>query len=200
MTNVYEIIDDLRKAKHWSMRTLANLAGIAPTTFVSMMKRKADKISIPTLSRIAAVFGAEWYELLTPDPYTGLRDIDPATRVYTEVPEQEKMWIINNVLSRPTEPVLPLDVAGRGIAPMEQHMQAAKYSADDLLFRQSIDFFLNQLNTRGLREAMHQLLIIANDPNNTSKEDNLCHEDEPPTAQVCNPESAQTDAGNAGTK
>jgi len=203
MSNVYDVIDELRKSKHWSRRTLANLASIAPTTLASMMNRKSDLISIDMLKKIAAVFDSEWYELLSADPQTELRDTPTSSRIRTEVPAQDKALIISNVLSKPIEPIMAIAATGRGAAitePMVPQLPVAKYGDDMSLFRRSIVFILNQLNTQGLREAMHQLLIIANDPNNTLKEENLCHEDEPPTAQDYSPESALTDAGNAGSQ
>lgn len=202
MKNVYDVIDTLRESSHWSWRKLAFLAEIKPSTLATLMKRKSDKISVDLLVKLAKVFGVEWYELLTLDPNTHLRFVPPSDRVYSEVQDYEFDDIVDHALNHPGHirfsngfgaPITPPSTP----APLSEQLP----DSDELLFRQSIEFILGKLNEDGLREAMRQLLSIAKDPRySNTKEDTLCHEDEPPMAQDYSRANAQTDAGNAGSR
>lgn len=198
MKNVYDVIDNLQTSSHWSQRKLAELAELKPSTFATLMKRRSDKISIDILIKLSKVFGVEWYELLTLDPNTHLRLADPSGRVYTEVQDYEFHDIVDHALNHPGH-VRFSNGFGDPIASTPLSVQQP--DSDELLFRQSIEFILGKLNEDGLRDAMRQLLAIAKDPRySNTKEDTLCHEDEPPTAQDYSRVNAQTAAGNAGSK
>jgi len=211
MCNVYEIIDEIREARHLSLRKLAMLAGMAPTTFVSMMTRRPDNISVSTLTKIALVFGVRWYELLSANPLSEFHKFAPydhdTARISSKVSDQEKSVIIRNVLSRPTRPDLltesnyPVEDVGHPVKQGKQRDESSILSDENVIFRQSINSILRRLNTQGLMEAMRHLLDIANDPNYIIiKEDTLCQEDEPPAAQDYNPENVPMDDGKPASK
>ena len=201
MSNVYEVIDKLREASHWSWRGLAVLAKISPSTLATLIKRKPDKINVGTLTKLAGVFGVEWYELLTLNSNTSLRDMAPSERVYVEVQDFEFQDIIDHALHHPGHIRFSNGFGDPITTPSPTPQYAPQPTSDEQLFRQTIGFILDKLNTTGLREAMRRLLDIAYDPQYTNqKEETLCQEDEPRTAQDYNPESAQTDDGNAVTK
>ena len=137
-----------------------------------------------------------------PHVITHLRFVPPSDRVYSEVQDYEFYEIVDHALNHPGHirfsndfgaPVTPPSTS----APISEQLP----DSDELLFRQSIEFILGKLNEAGLREAMRQLLTIAKDPNySNTKEDTLCHEDEPPMAQDYSRANAQTDAGNADSR
>lgn len=202
MKNVYDVIDTLRESSHWSWRKLAVLAEIKPSTLATLMKRRSDKISVDILMQLAKVFGVEWYELLTLNPNTHLRLADSSERVYAEVHDYEFNDIIDHALNHPGHIRFANGFGDPVAPPARQEFQITSLpDTDELLFRQSIEVFLGKLNPDGLKEAMRRILEIVNDPRySKTKEDTLCHEDEPPTAQDYSRANAQTDAGNAGSK
>lgn len=202
MKTVYDVIDTLRESSHWSWRKLATLAELKPSTLATLMKRRSDKISVDILIKLAKVFGVEWFELLTLNPNTHLRLADSSERVYAEVHDYEFNDIIDHALNHPGHIRFTNGFGDPVTPPARQEFQiTSQPDTDEQLFRQSIDFILGKLNEAGLREAMRQLLTIAKDPHySNSKEDTLCQEDEPPTAQDYSRANAQTDAGNAGSK
>ena len=202
MKNVYDVIDSLQTSSHWSQRKLAELAKLKPSTLATLMKRRSDKISIDILIKLSKVFGVEWYELLTLDPNTHLRLAAPAERVYTEVQDYEFHDIVDHALNHPGH-IRFSNGFGDPITPPVRSIphSAQQPDSDESLFRQSIEFILGKLNEDGLREAMRQLLAIAKNPRySNTKEDTLCHEDEPPMAQDYSRVNAQTAAGNADSK
>ena len=202
MKTVYNVIEELQAASHWSMRKLADLAKLKPSTLSTLMKRKSDKISVDILSKLAKVFGVEWYELLTLDPNTHLRLADSSERVYAEVHDYEFNDIIDHALNHPGHIRFANGFGDPVTPPSRQEFQlTSQPDTDEQLFRQSIEVFLGKLNPDGLKEAMRRILEIVNDPRySKTKEDTLCHEDEPPMAQDYSRANAQTDAGNAGSR
>ena len=199
MKNVYDVIDTLRESSHWSMRKLAELAKLKPSTLATLMKRRSDKISVDILIQLAKVFGVEWYELLTLNPNTHLRLVTSSERVYTAVEDYEFYDIVDHALNHPGHIRFANGFGDPVTPPARQEFQiTSQPDTDELLFRQSIEVFLGKLNPDGLKEAMRRILEIVNDPRySKTKEDTLCHEDEPPTAQDYSRANAQTDAGNA---
>ena len=165
MKTVYDVIDILQEASHWSMRKLAELSKIKPSTLATLMKRRSDKISVEILIKLAKVFGVEWYQLLTLNPDTHLRLAAPSERVYAEVQDYELDDIIEYALNHPGH-VRFSNGFGDPVAPPSPHefRFTAPPDSDELLFRQSIEFFLGKMNPDGLKEAMRRILEIVNDP------------------------------------
>jgi transcriptional regulator with XRE-family HTH domain len=62
--DIYDIIDVIRVKNHLSVRRLALLAGISPTTLASVLTRKPKSIDKDMLIGISNVFNITWYELI----------------------------------------------------------------------------------------------------------------------------------------
>lgn len=179
MSSVYDVIDELREAKHLSMRKLAELAGIKPTTLVSMMKRRPDTIKSTTLANIAAVFGVKWYQLIgktEDDPVARMDDV----KVQAAMSELEKEDIVDQILNAPFEMPSKDAIIQDAINMYVQEVvnvyadtedeDSPKKENDSVVLRGGIYLMLNQLNRKGLLKVMAYVLDVAQD-SECSKQD-----------------------------
>jgi transcriptional regulator with XRE-family HTH domain len=95
MSDVYEVIEELRKHKYWSRRKLAHIAGINENTMVTIMSRRSPSISKIRLNQIANVFGVTWQDLVSENAINIKAAKVPATLTNTE-----KEKIIQNITNK----------------------------------------------------------------------------------------------------
>ena len=94
MSNVYEVIDELRERKHLSIRKLAILAQMPPTTLVSIMYRQPVALSKARLSMIAKALGVEWTDLVNEAASQA-----GTYKISTALTDEEKEHILEKVIS-----------------------------------------------------------------------------------------------------
>ena len=167
--NIFEVIETLRKARGLSGRKLADLAGIRPTTFASMMSRKPLKIPKAYLQSLAAVLGVRWYDLINTsmDAYPG----DGVT-VPTMLSPEEKEEVLLKVLGPNADPceIYAEQVAAQGNPLNANPVNFANY--DNVIHeqhKQAICLILDTLNAHGLREVMNFAMQLSNDPNYSAR-------------------------------
>ena len=148
MTTVFDIINELRGAKHLSVRGLGQEAGIPPTTFESMMARRPRSVDIERLNKIAGVFGLEWQDL-----FEYGRDVhgknSEKPKVDTYIKEDEIPYILERAFEK-----AGLDGAGSLYLNMRPTV-----SAPDR-FRDVLHALIERLNDEGVMEAMFKLSEI----------------------------------------
>ena len=151
MTTVYDIIEELRKAKNLSIRKLADAAGMAPSTLESILTKKAQGISVLRLRQIAGAFDLEWTDLFE----TG-REYQVATgekaKVNSYIKEEEKQGILHRAFQKAN-----LDAV---IQPYE----TPEILSLDESYIMLLNSTIKELNTDGLKEAVFSLMSLARDP------------------------------------
>lgn len=152
MTTVFDIINELRGAKHLSVRGLGQEAGIPPTTFESMMARRPRSIDIERLSKIANVFGLTWQDL-----FEYGREVHGAgsdkPKVDTYIKEDEIPYILERAFEK-------AGVDGTGS--MYLNMRPTMSAPDR--FRDVLHALIERLNDEGVMEAMFKLSEIERNP------------------------------------
>ena len=185
MSNVYEVIDALRRSKGYSFRELAGRTGISHTTLASILTRRVPKISASTLEAIAKAFEIGVNDLLpnrTPIQGAGKHVL----RYWAELTEEEAEQVLTNLIGENYEQFLSdekINVVND--RPYTNRAEPATRATMSRHFRQTINFVLNKLNDDGLMEAMRRVLDVAQDPQYcistttlTKKEDDQCQENE----------------------
>lgn len=94
MSSVYEVIDELRERKHLSVRKLAIIAGMPPSTLVSILDRRSVKLSKERLGAIANALGVEWTDLVN-EAASKARTY----KVSMALTEEEKKCIVEKIMS-----------------------------------------------------------------------------------------------------
>ena len=155
MVTVFDIIEKLLVEKGLSVRRLAQLAKMAPTTLESIMTRKPKWVSTARLETIAKVFQLHWTDLFEPGREEYVTDTNPP-KVSAYIKKEEAEEIVDRALEK----------SGEGFAfAFDVHVEPQrKQNDDEVLFRKSVNAILNRLNSDGLLEAMRRLLVIEEDP------------------------------------
>lgn len=199
MTDVYAIIDALREHKYLSVRKLAELAGINPSTLATIMARRPKTISRKYLEALGGVLGVMWFDLVNVPEYAYSDDAKIPAALSAEDAEivlhaligSEERTFAHQFLpekahtSRLPEKQMEVELNGRLSALQHDDWEAEEGSVQDAYYRQSIIYMLGRLNTEGLLEAMHQVAAIARNPSlcrGNIKEDTLCEKEKPPMA------------------
>ena len=166
---IFDGIEALRKARGLSGRKLAELSGMKPTTFASMMTRKPLEIPKAYLQSLAAILGVRWYDLLnvTSDAYPG-----NGVKVPTMLSPQEKEEVLLKVLGPYADPssVYAEQLAARGNPLNANPVNFSNY--DQVIHaqhKQAICLILDMLNFDGLREVMNYAMRLSNDPDYSSR-------------------------------
>ena len=165
MSNLYEVIEALRRWKGYSMRELAERAEIPHTSLASIMSRRSSKISVNTLESIANVFNKEAHNLYTIQSVLS-RTPNSVMRVSTELSEEDMKSILSGIIGENYAEYLPPAESDyeRSINHDSKAKVTLNYGVDvGQHFRQSIIFMLNKLNEDGLMEAMRRVLEVAQD-------------------------------------
>lgn len=152
---VYDVIAKLREKTDMSIRRLAMLASISPTTLTSMLQRRPERISIRTLDAIARVFMLEWKDLFNYEE-DQVPEIDRTGKVAAVMEEHDFLRVISRLVGEITT---PMDVMEQALA---QPLGYRPGNAADE-FKRSIHFVLDQLNDAGLMEAMRRILDVASE-------------------------------------
>lgn len=148
MTTVFDIINELRGAKHLSVRGLGQEAGIPPTTFESMMARRPRSIDIERLGMIAGVFGLEWQDLFEYGRDVHGKD-SKKPKVDTYIKEDEIPYILERAFAK----------AGlEGSGSVYLNMRPTMSEPDR--FRDVLHALIERLNDEGVMEAMFKLSEI----------------------------------------
>ena len=154
MITVFDVIDKLREEKGLSVRRLAQVAKIAPTTLESIMTRKPQFVTTDRLAAIAKVFQLQWTDLFEPGREEYVTKTTPQ-KVPTQIKEEYADEIVAHALEKSGE--------GFGV-PFDHYVERPKKNDDEVLFRKSVNAILNRLNSDGLLEAMRHLLMIEENP------------------------------------
>ena len=149
MTTVYDVIAELRDAKNWSTRRLAQEAGIPPTTLDSILSRKPQGLSIERLKQIAGAFGLEWLDLFEygRENLVSGKDKD---KVNSYIKEEELPYILEQAFMK----------AGLD-APIRQFEKLEPTVTVEDNYRQILKAMIDHLNETGLQEAMFVLMPIS---------------------------------------
>ena len=155
MVTVFDIIQKLLDEKGLSVRRLAQLAKMAPTTLESIMTRKPKWVSVARLESIARVFQLHWTDLFEPGREEYVTDTNPP-KVSSYIKAEQAEEIVERALEK----------SGQGFAFAFDFRveQQSKEKDDEVLFRKSVNAILNRLNSDGLLEAMRHLLTIEENP------------------------------------
>jgi len=152
---VFDIIQKLLDEKGLSVRRLAQLAKMAPTTLGSIMTRKPKWVSTARLEAIARVFQLHWTDLFEPgreEYVTG----EKLPKVSSYIKKEDEVDILARALEKSGE--------GFAFAFDFRVEPQQKQNDDEALFRKSVNAILNRLNSDGLLEAMRRLLDLENNP------------------------------------
>ena len=161
---VYDVINELRRVCNLSIRQLAALASISPTTLTSMLDRRPEKISIRTLDAIGQVFDLAWMDLY--NCYEGhCPDVDTAGKVSSALYPGD----FESIMARLAEMPIVAKRITRSLN-TRRPVQSADNGTDE--FRRSIHFVLERLNNDGLVEAMRRILELENDERYYKKNNN----------------------------
>lgn len=155
MATVFDVIEILMGEKKLSVRRLAQMAKLPPTTLESALTRRSRWISVHKLKAIAAVFNLEWTDLFEPDREESITD--PRNPKVSSLIRDEDMDAILSAA---------LEKSGEGFSffnPKREQPVPAQQT-DEMAFLQTTTAILNRLNNDGLMEAMRRLLDIAADP------------------------------------
>ena len=151
MTTVYDIIEELRKAKNLSIRKLADAAGIAPSTLESILTKRSQGISVLRLRQIASAFGLEWTDLFETGREYQVTMGDKA-KVNSYIKEEEQQGILYRAFQKAN-----LDAV---IQPYE----TPEILSLDESYIKLLNATIKELNTEGLKEAMFNLMSLAREP------------------------------------
>lgn len=152
MTTVFDIINELREAKHISIRNLGEAAGIKPTTFESMMARRPRSIDIKRLDHIARIFNLEWRDLFEYGREVHGADSEKP-KVDTYIKDEEKPYILERAFEK----------AGLEM-PTSAHFSMWSTTNDADRFRDILHALVDRLNDEGVMEAILRLSEIERDP------------------------------------
>ena len=170
---VYDVISAVRQLKGLSIRKLAMLANISPTTLTSMLDRKPEKVAFRTLDAIAQVFDLGWVDLFN---YENDRvpEVDSTGKVSMELAAGDFERIMSRLAAiKVITP--PNRLVSHHLNTRRPDPQFISGSAAE--FRRSINFVLERLNDDGLMEAMRRILELEKDERycikspNTNKEE-----------------------------
>lgn len=177
MTDVYAIIDALREHKYLSVRKLAELAGINPSTLATIMARKPKSISRKHLEALGGVLGAMWFDLVNVPEYAYSDDAKIPAALSDEDAEMIFRKLIGNEEKVCSSKCLPaknpmthlfekqMDEERNGMLSELRRGQGNEDLPDhDAHYRQSIIYMLERLNTEGLFETMHHVLVLTRTP------------------------------------
>ena len=161
MTTVFDIINELREAKHMTIRGLGEAIGMKPATFESMMTRRPRSIDLERLKCIAALFNLEWQDLFEEGREVhGEGTNKPKVDTYIK---HYEMPAIRERVFRKAEIDVPLpEYVLEQPVPTSALQKPAKLEADD--FRQVVYALLERLNSEGVMEAMRRVIEIERDP------------------------------------
>lgn len=152
MTTVYDIIEELRKAKNLSIRKLADAAGMAPSTLESILTKRAQGISVLRLRQIASAFDLEWTDLFE----TGREDQvgkGEKAKVNSYIKEEEQPYILQRAFQKASmNPPVHMFEEQEPELSMEEH------------YRQVVRSMIDRLNAEGLQEAMYVLMPVTREP------------------------------------
>lgn len=166
---IFDVIEALRKARGLSGRKLAELSGMKPTTFASMMTRKPAEIPKAYLQSLSAVLGVRWYDLLnvSSDAYSG-----DTIKVPTMLSPQEKEEVLLKVLGPGADPsaIYAEQIAAQGNQLNANPINFTNYDqAIHAQHKQAICLILDMLNFDGLREVMNYAMRLSNDPDYSAR-------------------------------
>ena len=144
INDIYDIIDILREKNNLSIRKLALLAEIPPTTLVSVLSRKPKSISKNILINISNVLNVTWYELLNKtESFANQCALNK--RIYVTLSEEDIRAIKQKFIQLSNH-------AG-------YHNVNTNESNND-----SIMFVMKTLNEDGMLEVMKKIVEIASNP------------------------------------
>lgn len=169
MQKIFDIVQILCDWYGYTMKDFATRASIPYTTFVSMMSRRPDRISVTSLSRIAAAFDHEWYVLLGHNEESvpallGGRDIHSA-RVESTIDEETYVKVLEKITGKEYGEVIGKDTVFCPPAHlMKAHLEKSRKNALHLQFKSCIDLVSDKLNDDGIIEAMRYILELTQNP------------------------------------
>lgn len=182
MNDVYDIIQLLCDWYGYTMRDFSKLSTLPYTTFVSMMKRRPEKISVNSLKRIAAVFEHEWYEMLGYDKESiptliNGRNINGA-RIETALTEDTCIKVVENISGKEYAELIGKNMVFHPpIHLMKQEMVKNRDNALHSQFKMCIDLVSDRLNDDGVIEAMRYILELTQNPKYNASTDQITKED-----------------------
>lgn len=156
---VYDVIAAVRQLRGLSIRKLATLANISPTTLTSMLDRKPEKVPFRTLDAIAQVFDLGWMDLFNYED-DHVPEVDATGKVSVALIEGDFERIMGRLAEiKVVSPPNKLVSWNRNTH--RSDWQAINGCSDE--FRRSINFVLERLNSDGLVEAMRRILELEKD-------------------------------------
>lgn len=155
MVTVFDVIQKILDEKGLSVRRVAQMAQMAPTTLESMMTRKPKFVRTERLEAIASVLQLHWTDLFEPGREMFVTITNPP-KVSTQIKTEQAEEIVERALGKSGE--------GFAFAFDFRVEPQQKQNDEEVLFRKSVNAILNRLNSDGLLEAMRRLLVIEEDP------------------------------------
>ena len=171
MKTVYDVIDELRKARGLSGRALAQLAGIQPTTYTSFMSRRPAAIPKRHLEALGNVFGMEWHHFLNLSK--DARDAkESENKVSVAISDEDYEMIRLANFSADYEPSYGVGLSGRGAIP---NRITKSREFDEMCreqYRRSVYFMTEKLNSKGIMNVMQRIIELTSDPQYCIEEEN----------------------------
>lgn len=167
---VYDVIDWLREAHGLSIRKVAALASISPTTLTSMLDRRPAKVTFRTLDAIAQVFGLHWEDLYNYED-EHVPEVDATGKVPSFINAEDLKRIMSRLKDLSVSPV-------KATRSLNTRRPERKTTSSSEEFRRSIHFVLERLNNDGLMEAMRRILELEKEERYCIKTSNADKEDD----------------------
>ena len=145
MHTVYDVIEAFRVHNHLTIRKVGALAGMAPTTFESMMRRRPFAITIRRLEAIANVFEKHWYELLN-IPHNEAAYMNCVGKISTHVRGKANVDNIGTKIYRFQEHNLVFEGEEHDLVHLAELLRNAEGTIGDLRYQIEREFNIDGIN------------------------------------------------------